>query len=52
MGEIIISKHRNGPTGVVNVTFIDKYAKFDNQADTNYQEYYDGSSVPGDGIPG
>lgn len=52
IGEIIISKHRNGPTGVVNVTFIDKYAKFDNQADTNYQEYYDGSSVPGDGIPG
>ena len=52
LGEIIISKHRNGPTGVVNVTFIDKYAKFDNQTDTNYQEYYDGSPIPGDGIPG
>ena len=52
LGEIIISKHRNGPTGVVNVTFIDKYAQFDNQADTNHQEYYDGSTISGDGIPG
>ena len=30
LGEIILSKHRNGPTGVVKVSFIDKYAKFDN----------------------
>ncbi|NOZ07858.1 MAG: replicative DNA helicase [FCB group bacterium] len=29
-GEIIISKHRNGPTGVVPVAFVDKYAKFAN----------------------
>ena len=29
-GEIIISKHRNGPTGVADVSFIDKYARFEN----------------------
>jgi len=54
LGEIIISKHRNGPTGLVNVTFIDKYARFETQANTDYKEYYDGSEVPGDGpqIPG
>ena len=54
LGEIIISKHRNGPTGLVNVTFIDKYARFETQANTDYKEFYDGSEVPGDGpqIPG
>ena len=53
-GEIIISKHRNGPTGVVNVTFMDKYARFETQAQTDHREYYDGSEVSGDGseIPG
>ena len=30
MGEIIIAKHRNGPTGVAKVTFIDEYARFEN----------------------
>ena len=29
-GEIILSKHRNGPTGLVKVSFIDKYARFMN----------------------
>ncbi len=54
LGEIIISKHRNGPTGLINVTFIDKYARFETQANTNHKEYYDGSQVSGDGsqIPG
>ena len=28
--EIIISKQRNGPTGTINATFIDNYAKFEN----------------------
>ena len=30
IGEIIIAKHRNGPTGVAKVTFIDEYARFEN----------------------
>ena len=30
LGEIILSKHRNGPTGLVKVAFIDKYARFMN----------------------
>jgi len=28
--EIIVSKQRNGPTGIVNASFINKYAKFEN----------------------
>ena len=54
LSEVIISKHRNGPTGVVNMTFIDKYARFETQANDNYREFYDGSEVSGDGsqIPG
>ena len=38
IGEIIVAKHRNGPTGVVKVSFIDKYAKFDN-LDIVHSEY-------------
>ena len=30
IGEIIVSKHRNGPTGLVRVAFVDKYARFGN----------------------
>jgi len=30
LGELIIAKHRNGPTGLVKVAFMNKYAKFDN----------------------
>ncbi len=30
VAEIIIAKHRNGPTGVVNLTFLPEYAKFEN----------------------
>jgi len=39
LGEIIISKHRNGPTGVIEVVFIDKYARFENMK-INADEYY------------
>ena len=30
LAELIVSKHRNGPTGIVSVSFIDKFAKFEN----------------------
>ena len=30
LGEIIVSKHRNGPTGSVDISFISRYAKFEN----------------------
>jgi len=30
LGEIIISKHRNGPIGSVKISFMDRYARFDN----------------------
>jgi len=30
LGEIIVSKHRNGPTGSMDISFIDRYAKFEN----------------------
>ena len=40
LGEIIVSKHRNGPTGLVKVSFMDKFARFMNleYSDTEYQE--------------
>lgn len=38
LGEIIISKHRNGPTGYVKVAFIDKYARFET-LDMHEDEY-------------
>ena len=36
IGELIISKHRNGPTGSIEVAFIDSYARFENL--TQYNE--------------
>ena len=40
LGEIIVAKHRNGPTGLVKVSFIDKYARFMNleYSDSEYQD--------------
>jgi replicative DNA helicase len=30
--EIIIAKHRNGPTGIVQLAFVGNYARFANMA--------------------
>jgi len=30
LAEVIIAKHRNGPTGISNIAFTDSYAKFEN----------------------
>ena len=30
--EVIIAKHRNGPTGLVRLSFVDRYARFGNIA--------------------
>lgn len=32
LAEIIVSKHRNGPTGVVKLTFLGHYSRFENAA--------------------
>ena len=34
--EIIIGKHRNGPIGTVNLTFLGEYTKFENYAHDVY----------------
>jgi replicative DNA helicase len=31
--EVIVSKHRNGPTGTANLVFLPKYARFDDMGD-------------------
>ena len=40
LGEIIVAKHRNGPTGLVKVSFVDKYARFLNleYSDKEFQD--------------
>jgi len=32
IAEIIVAKHRNGPTGYANLTFLDAYTRFENMA--------------------
>jgi replicative DNA helicase len=44
IAELIVGKHRNGPTGVVPVAFIDKYAKFGDLA--SYGDNHHGEEVP------
>ncbi|MDN0073487.1 replicative DNA helicase [Crenobacter sp. SG2303] len=38
LAEAIIGKHRNGPTGRVNLTFIGQYAKFGNAAHSGWAD--------------
>jgi replicative DNA helicase len=35
--EILISKHRNGPTGMVRMTFLGEYTRFENFAGSGFQ---------------
>ena len=30
--QVIIAKQRNGPTGTVNITFLERFARFENQS--------------------
>ena len=39
--EIIIGKQRNGPIGVVNLTFLGQYTKFENAASDSYGAGYE-----------
>jgi replicative DNA helicase len=49
--EIIVAKQRNGPTGVVNLTFIKDYARFENQT-TGFRELPpDAEPASGEHIP-
>ena len=36
--EIIIGKQRNGPTGVVNLTFLKEYTRFENFSNDGFYE--------------
>lgn len=41
MAEVIIGKHRNGPTGVVRLTFLGHYARFENAVLLNHRGWSD-----------
>jgi replicative DNA helicase len=41
LAEIIIGKQRNGPTGMVKLTFLGQYTKFENFASANYAASYE-----------
>ena len=36
--QVIVAKQRNGPTGNINVTFIDRFARFENSATISQTE--------------
>ena len=42
---MIVSKHRNGPTGTVKLSFIDDYAKFQNYDFIHDAEFADDEDI-------
>ncbi len=42
VAEIIIAKQRNGPTGMIKLSFLGEYTKFDDLADGSYEPMHDG----------
>ncbi|MFZ2235271.1 MAG: replicative DNA helicase, partial [Dokdonella sp.] len=40
LAEIIISKQRNGPTGMVKLTFLGQFTKFENHASDAYSSHF------------
>lgn len=50
VGEVIIAKQRNGPTGTARVRFIKDYARYDN-LDVFYSEYSEKVQVPDGDYP-
>ncbi|MBF0109031.1 MAG: replicative DNA helicase [Magnetococcales bacterium] len=36
LGEVIIAKHRNGPVGIVKLAFVNKFTRFDNLEDREF----------------
>ncbi|MEC5388039.1 replicative DNA helicase [Uliginosibacterium sp. H3] len=38
LAELIIAKHRNGPTGTVPMTFVGEYTRFENYAGSSFME--------------
>ena len=47
--ELIVAKHRNGPTGMVTLTFLKELTKFESHSDT--EDYEDGYDSLGDAAP-
>jgi len=39
IGEVIVAKQRNGPTGVVKLVWLDKFTRFENLAAKPYEEF-------------
>ncbi|MDE3056524.1 MAG: replicative DNA helicase [Bacteroidota bacterium] len=48
IAEIIVGKQRNGPTGNAQLTFVKKYARFENPTMPGFDQYIPPAESPGD----